>query len=121
MTDNELMWSHYAEGHRGVAIGVTVTESKHKVIPVNYDGPLQVGRMGVHNSTAQDILSHKLAVWAYEEEVRVFVRGKQYVYVKVEEILLGRSMSRQDIGFIKKFVASIDENIEVKSAPNKYA
>ena len=121
VTDNELMWSHYAEGHRGVVIGVTVNESKHKVIPVKYAGLPQVGRMSIHNFTAQDILSHKLKVWAYEKEVRVFVRGKQYVDVKVEEILLGRSMSTQDIGFIKKLVASIDKNIKVKSAPNKYA
>ncbi|WP_206675251.1 DUF2971 domain-containing protein [Mariprofundus sp. NF] len=120
VADNELMWSHYAEGHRGVAIGVTVNESKHAVVPVDYDGPLQIERVGIHNATAQEILSHKLKVWSYEEEVRVFIRNKQYVDVKVEEVLLGRSMSKQDIGFIKKLIASVDESIEVKGASSKY-
>lgn len=120
VADNELMWSHYAEGHRGVAIGVSVNESKYEVIPVNYDGPLQLVRNGIHNSTAQDILSHKLDVWSYEKEARIFVRGKHYVYVNVKEIILGRRMSKQDVGFIKSLVARIDPKIKVEIAPNRY-
>ncbi|NEX12734.1 MAG: hypothetical protein C1942_08645 [Prosthecochloris sp.] len=116
--DNELMWAHYAEGHRGVAIGVEVSEERHRLIPVQYDGPVQIGLVNVNNSTAEEILSHKLQVWKYEKEVRVFTRGKQYVPVTVREVLLGRSMSTQNIGFIKKLVASINSEIEVKSAPN---
>ncbi|MDP2787448.1 MAG: DUF2971 domain-containing protein [Pseudomonadota bacterium] len=112
-SNNELMWSHYAEGHRGVAVGVSVIENKYKVIPVNYNGPIRVGRLDVHNYTAQDILSHKLGVWAYEEEMRIFTHGSQYVDVKVEKIILGRSMSAQDVGFIKKLVESIDSNVEL--------
>jgi len=121
VNDNELMWAHYSEGHRGVAIGVEINESKQDVQPVVYDGIPQVGRLNIHKSTAKDILSHKLEVWAYEEEVRAFTDGKQHVDVAVKEVLLGRSMSTQDIGFIKKLVSSIDSSIEVKSAPNNYA
>ena len=91
------MWAHYSEGHRGVAIGVEINENEHDVQPVQYDGLPQVGRLNIHNSTAKDILSHKLEVWGYEEEVRAFTDGKQYVDVKVKEVLLGRSMSNQDI------------------------
>ena len=112
---NELMWAHYAEGHRGVAIGVEIN-TEHQAVPVIYDGLPQVGRMDVHNSTAREILSHKLKVWSYEEEVRVFTNKKQYVNVSVKEIILGRSMATQDIGFIKKLVKNVDNNIVVKSA-----
>lgn len=121
VNDNELMWAHYSEGHRGVAIGVELDESKNDVQPVVYDGLPQVGRINVHNSTGREILSHKLEVWGYEEEVRAFTSGKQYVDVEIKEILLGRSMSTQDVGFIKKLVGSINSSIEIKSAPNKYA
>ncbi len=121
VNDNELMWAHYSEGHRGVAIGVEINENKHDVQPVEYDGLPQVGRLNIHNSTAKEILTHKLEVWSYEEEVRAFTDGKQHVGVEVKEVLLGRSMSNQDISFIKKLVSSINQNIEVNSAPSKYA
>jgi len=120
VNDNELMWAHYSEGHRGVAIGVEMNERKDDVQPVIYDGLPQVGRLNIHNSTAKEILTHKLEVWGYEEEVRAFTDGKQYIDVKVKEVLLGRSMSTQDISFIKKLVSSINQNIQVHSAPNKY-
>ena len=118
--DNELMWSHYSEGHRGVAIGLSVVESKYKIVPITYDGPARVGRLDIHNLTAQDILSHKLDVWAYEEEVRIFTQNVQHVDVIIEELILGRGMSTQDIGFIKKLVASIDANVQIKRAQSKY-
>jgi len=119
--DNELMWAHYAEGHRGVAIGVTIDEDNHMTSPVLYDGLPQIGRLNIHNSTAQEILSHKLELWAYEKEVRVFTDKKQYVNVTVKEVLLGRSMSNQDKSFIKKLVSSISSDIEVKNAISTYA
>lgn len=74
--DNELMWSHYAEGHRGVAVAVEVDNSKYKVKPIQYDGLHQVGVANFHSESAIDVLSHKLDVWQYEEEERVFVYNK---------------------------------------------
>ncbi len=115
VNNNELMWAHYAEGNRGVAIGVDI-KNDHQIVPVTYDGLPQIGRMHIHNSTAHEILSHKLQVWSYEEEVKVFTNNKQYVNVKVKEIILGSRMATQDIGFIKKLVKKVNNNIVVKSA-----
>ena len=112
--DNELMWSHYSEGHRGVVIGVEVDESKYKVVQVNYHkGLKKVGLMDINNSTAQEIFSHKLDFWQYEKEVRVFVEGTFYVDVSVEQIIAGRSMSNKDFGFITDLVSKIDNTIEI--------
>lgn len=37
--DNEIMWSHYSEGHRGVVIGVEIIETNHyDLYDVQYDG-----------------------------------------------------------------------------------
>lgn len=119
VNDNELMWSHYSEGHRGVAIGIEVDSKKHDIRPVQYDGFPQVGS-NIHNATGKEILSHKLEVWDYEKEVRVFTEGKQHVDVDVKEVYLGRRMSNQDISFIKNLVSSINRNIDVKSASKKY-
>jgi len=119
INDNELMWAHYSEGHRGVAIGVEIKDSGN-VCPVIYNGLPQIGRINIHNLTAREILSHKLEVWGYEKEVRVFTDGAHYVDVEVKEILLGRSMGTQDISFIKKLVSRINKKINIVNALNKY-
>ena len=118
--NNELLWAHYAEGHRGVAIGVTINESKHKIIPVIYGDLPQISNLSLHHLTAQEILSHKLEVWRYEEEMRVFTDNKLYVDVKIEEVILGRGMSNQDKSFIKKLIENINININIKNATNNY-
>ena len=119
--DNELMWSHYAEGHRGVAVGVTIKAHSEDVVPVRYDGLRQVVISSLNNHTAREILSHKLQLWDYEKEVRVFTQGKLYVEVIVNEIILGRSMSNQDKSFIKKLISNIDRNIVIRNAADLFS
>jgi len=115
--NNELMWSHYAEGHKGVAIGVEVNRSKYEVRPIIYDGLHRVGANNFHPGSATDVLSHKFDVWQYEEEERVFVRNnKQFVNVKIKEIICGSRMSTQDKGFITDLVEKINPDIEVINA-----
>ena len=114
LPDNELMWAHYAEGHRGVVIGVTIDENNYEVVPVNYSGLRRIRRIDISNSTAREILAHKLTVWSYEKEVRVFVDSMFYVDVNVEKIIAGRSMSNQDFGFITELVAKLDKDIRVE-------
>lgn len=113
---NELMWSHYAEGHKGVAIGVEVDETKHQVCPIIYDGLHQISLNNFGHSSAVDILSHKLDVWNYEDEVRVFTFNKQHVQVSVKEIVFGSRMSTQDKGFITDLVKAINPSIKVSNA-----
>lgn len=114
--DNELMWSHYSEGHRGVAIGVKVDREKYDVRPIQYTGLAYLTNGGIESDTPREILSHKLNVWSYEEEERVFVTDKFYVDVQVEEIITGRAMSNQDFGFIRELVEKINPNITIVKA-----
>ena len=111
--NNELMWAHYAEGHKGVVIGVEVNRKKYEVRPIEYDGLHRVGANNFHNGSAMDVLSHKLDVWHYEEEERVFVRNKQHVTVKVLQIICGSRMSTQDKGFISDLVGKINPSIQI--------
>jgi len=48
--------------------------------------------------------------------MRVFTENKHYVDLEVEEVILGRSMSNQDISFIKSLVNSIDSSIKIKNS-----
>lgn len=77
--NNMLMWSHYANSHKGVCIGVTI-ESDFSVIhsgPVSYVNDIPTVRSNV---TPKDVLMKKLRSWDYEREHRV-ITSKQFVNV----------------------------------------
>lgn len=114
--DNQLMWSHYTNGQRGVAIGLRIDGSLYTVRPIQYDGLVSLSSQGLNDQTAIEILSHKLFVWNYEEEVRVFVREGRFIDVKVEEVITGVAMSNADFGLVKELVEKINPNIRVIKA-----
>ena len=112
--NHELMWSHYANGQRGVAIGVTVSFSEdYTVKPVQYEGLPYYERMNFNNQTAIDILSNKLEVWEYEEEERVFVNNKMYVDVEVKKIITGRAMKKPDFYWLNDLIKRMQLQIEI--------
>lgn len=116
INNNELMWSHYADGQRGVAVGVKIDDAKYTVRQVHYNGLSFIREQNYNQHTAIDILSHKLEVWSYEQEERVFVTGKNYIEVNVIEIITGRAMSNQDYSFLREFIEKIDPNIKIIKA-----
>jgi len=73
--DNALMWSHYADKHRGVCIGIKLgsTES-YNIMPVNYVE--EMPKLNFYKHMNPDLhliylwLYYKLHIWAYEKEVR---------------------------------------------------
>ena len=116
INNNELMWSHYADGQRGVAVGVMIDDTKYTVRQVQYNGLSFIREQNYNQHTAIDILSHKLEVWSYEQEERVFVRGKNYIEVNVIEIITGRAMSNQDYSFLRELIEKINPNINIIKA-----
>jgi hypothetical protein len=112
---NELMWSHYAEGHRGVAIGVEVNSQDYNVRPVIYDGPMLLGLNNLHTHSAIDILCRKHKVWHYEEEERVFVSNQHFVNVEVKEVIFGQKISNQDKSLVTELISTIDPNITIRN------
>jgi len=117
--ENALMWAHYADGHRGVVIGVEVDRERYDLCPVLYVGPSFVQRTEINTpiETAKRILSHKHDAWVYEEEERIFVTGNEkFAEVEVKELVLGRRMNAEDKGLIKKFVAKIAANVNVMNS-----
>lgn len=117
--DNELMWSHYAGGHKGVAIGLRINKNKYSVRPIQYTGLAYMTNQHLNSESPLEILSHKLEVWSYEEEERVFIRDKMFVDVEIVQVITGRAMSNQDFSFIKKLVNQINPDIEIIKA-NSY-
>ncbi len=114
--DNQLMWSHYTNGHRGVAIGLRIIDTDCTIRPIQYNGLASIRNQDFNDQTAIEILSHKLEVWNYEEEVRVFVRDRHFVEIKIEEVITGLSMSNADYGMVRDLVEKINPEIEVIKA-----
>jgi len=112
--NNELMWSHYANGQRGVAIGVKINTGVYEVKPIQYNGLAVIRSQDFSNQTVTEILSHKLEVWNYEQEERVFVyNNKTYIEVRVEEIITGRSMSNYDYSLLRDLIEKINPSIHI--------
>jgi len=111
--DNFLMWSHYANGHRGVAIGVKIDRNQNNVREVNYLKELTNINI-LDENTSRNILSQKLDLWHYEEEVRVFSTDN-YIDVQIEKVIIGKKMNTEDKDFITKLIKKINPDIEICS------
>ncbi len=117
--NNHLMWSNYADGHRGVAIGVKIDCNKYDVHHVNYDGisHFNICKTNSDLKTAKNILCYKSTQWKYEEESRIFVYNKSgFVNVKIIEILLGTRMVIEDKEFIRKLIFKLNPEITVRDS-----
>ena len=113
--NSTLMWSHYADGHKGVAIAVEVNSSE-EVREVRYEGMSFVqnaARIG-SQETAKNILTYKLDSWVYEDEERVFVTTGKYAKVRVVEIVLGSRVSDKHKTLVRKLVKRVNESIAVR-------
>jgi hypothetical protein len=70
-----VMWSHYADRHRGVCLGFEVADDM--IFPISYsDDRVSFTRdmLGVHDAEKHmmRMLGTKHLAWSYEDEVRVF-------------------------------------------------
>ena len=75
-----LMWSHYADRHKGMALifdikDDVVKEVKYRKNRVNIDVEKDLLNKGINNSVADKILATKYSQWSYEEELRVFLEN----------------------------------------------
>lgn len=75
---NPVLWSHYADKHRGVCLGFDVPDQF--LMEVNYAGERLSNKIrselaygGLNEKDMQEILTTKFKDWEYEDEVRVFL------------------------------------------------
>jgi hypothetical protein len=116
--DNFLMWSHYANGHRGIAIGVEII-NKYDICKIEYDDEkVSIDKNNYSECSAKEILSHKSKLWQYEEEWRVF-SSNEYVDVKIVKIIIGNRMEDKDKAYIKKLVKAMNSEIAIKEQGNR--
>jgi len=111
--NSPLMWAHYANGNRGIAIGIEVKD----------DADLREVIYGAHShliaskpttiERAKDVLSFKADFWRYEDEMRVFADKGNYVSVTVKEVIFGERADRTQKALLKNIVRKINPKIEI--------
>jgi len=83
---NPVLWSHYADKHRGICLGIDIPDES--VVHVSYNTKrlsqdiykvLQKGTIDEKRGFMIRLLSTKFKAWEYEDEVRIFP------YLKTEE------------------------------------
>ncbi|MFC1546012.1 DUF2971 domain-containing protein [Pseudomonadota bacterium] len=118
---NHLLWSHYADDHRGLAFGVTVDDPDCMLREVKYSDMSAISSLTTDHPADATIqmLSHKLDIWDYEKEHRAFVKQKQYVGVKVHEVIFGRRADAREKSFLTKMIKKVSLDIEVKDELDK--
>lgn len=89
--DHPLLWGHYADGSRGICIGLELTGHNLDKRPIIYDGIPEIKKVIDDGLTVKEILTHKDPSWEYEKELRVFT-AKETIAIKITEITFGSRM-----------------------------
>ena len=118
--NNSLLWSYYADGHKGIAIGVTVLDQVSprvdKPEEVKYDMTVDIDQNAAQTKSpseiAKRVLSQKLQFWYHEREYRVFTTQRN-VPVELKEIVLGCRISRPDANKIRELVSRVRPTVPV--------
>ncbi|HEX9825480.1 MAG TPA: DUF2971 domain-containing protein, partial [Flavobacteriaceae bacterium] len=76
---SHLMWSHYANGHRGIAIGFEIDKSKYNIEEVAYNGLTSFNIFPQKFDDLKSVFLNKLKEWSYEEEYRIIAEKQDYV------------------------------------------
>ncbi len=109
--DNHLMWSHYADGHKGIAIEVEIDENDDHLYDIKYD--YGVGCNSFFDGNPQEVLRHKIKEFIYEEEYRV-IQSYNYFSLKkpIMKIFYGVKIDTLKLEMLKRILPKKIEFIE---------
>lgn len=123
--DSPLMWSHYADQHRGVCIEYDVSMLKpHELHKVSYGASREVltsqlysftfeGSESARNAIDKACLLTKASEWRYEREWRMLSQiGSQASPVKLKSIIFGMNCPDTLQHTIEKALKGRDEEVK---------
>lgn len=110
-----LMWSHYADQHRGICIEFTVPESisVHKVSYSQMPPRFTLHDIYVkRNEECLSLFTTKHKHWQYEKEYRVILRGGGDILHNIPGpitgVIFGLRTSPDDEALVRKMVTGLD-------------
>lgn len=122
-----IMWSHYADRHRGVCLGFDVSDSH--TISIQYAEQrvsFTEDMLGQHDAEKHMMrfLGTKHSAWAYEDEVRVIcdldeVDDGMYFHsfdddIALREVLMGVRCAESEVREVTELAGSVDSAIAVR-------
>ncbi|MHC6758253.1 DUF2971 domain-containing protein [Yersinia ruckeri] len=135
-SDCPLMWSHYADNHKGICLGYTIPDNiKSHVHSINYTGDSreittsQIKKMLTDDKDAKreiedSIFLRKASSWAYEKEWRMISTiGIQNSSIYLSEIVFGLRCKNTTIFSIMKSLQNRDIQIrffQIIEVPKKF-
>lgn len=93
--DDVRLWSHYADGHKGIAIEIDFPDGEQNLYKVTYSPSLpEFGSTVMTMPTATDVLSVKTEHWEYEGEYRIIQDDQYYpIQGRIKAIYTGHRIS----------------------------
>jgi hypothetical protein len=120
---NFLLWSHYADSHKGICIGIEVNESDIPPHFIKYEDQTPYVE-AINNCLAADniveILTTKMNYWKYEAEIRFLADREEPEMIKIgvtKKIILGARSPFKN--FFKKYVHLNDVEISEATIDHK--
>ena len=105
---NFLMWSHYADGHRGCCLEVSAKKNlKGEPVEIKYVDMNELPS----KEDAKTLLSYKLKCWEYENEVR-YIRKDEQFNVNIHKIIFGISTPNGIRSFYTTIIKKINSGIK---------
>jgi len=110
---NKLLWAHYADGFKGIAIGL---KTKELVRAVNYNGLHELDeKLRYQNQDITSIFFNKMQEWEYENEMRVVLKNSRgYIKIEVVEIIFGLRIDKNLKELLISLIQGLNRNITIK-------
>lgn len=109
--NNLLMWSHYADGHKGVVVEVDIPNDHEDLVKLVYTDFSAVFNGEMRTKDMRCLFNGKTPEWAYEKEYRIITKSEFFNLPKpVKKILLGSKVDNTHREILIKLLPS---NVEV--------
>lgn len=120
--DDFLMWSHYANSHKGCCLEFTETNQYNKgwmKKSIIYDVQMPAPKDDSDNSI-YEILSHKTPDWKNENEVRaikIYEEGKEgnshFYHIKLRAVYFGLSADSKNTDILVRIIKALKLKISI--------
>jgi hypothetical protein len=128
--NNPVLWSHYADKHRGICLGFETDDEIPMPVDYTADRPVLPDSLPeeMREGFALQMLSTKFKDWSYENEVRIYIRlnpteEKDGLYytdfggsLNLKQVILGPLCSDSDSSSIATIVQGDFTGIELIKA-----
>ena len=103
-SSNILLWSHYAEGHKGIAIELDVSGLEEMIHKVRYTDELaNYSSELIPFPSTKELFTSKTKHWKYESEYRVLYEGNYFnISGRITRILMGSRITPMHIKLLEK-------------------